>query len=69
MDGRDGTISIRIMGEKPDDIRLVASVIENYFKGWCVASPIFPNTRDPGYRCYVTIKIGRKGGGVEKAKT
>jgi len=62
------SVTVRIMGETPEDVKAVATAIENSFKGWCITSPIFRNTRDPGFRCYVNVRVERKDGGIERGE-
>lgn len=61
-------VTVRIMGGSAEAVKQVASVIEDSFRGRCVASPIFRNTRDPGFRCYVNIAFDRKDCGIERGE-
>ena len=56
----DGVVTIRLMGMDADEVREVALAIESLFKGRCVSSPIFRNTRDAGFRCYLNVKFERR---------
>ena len=60
-------MTVRIMGETPEDVKAVATAIENSFKGRCITSPIFRNTRDPGFQGYVNVRVERKVGETERA--
>lgn len=61
MVGKEGIVTVRVIGESSEDVEQVIESIESLFKG-STRSPVFQNTRDSGFRGYVNIKLERKVG-------
>ena len=52
-----GTVSVRAIGELRD-LKIFEEAVRRVFRDPYVSGP-FKNQRDPGYRLYLIVKIGR----------